>query len=51
MNWNKRLLNTPPIIGDITKKLASMKVSHDANNIAEHFTKFLEPPKLRLIIH
>ncbi|MGV2873739.1 PEP-CTERM/exosortase system-associated acyltransferase [Colwellia sp. E150_009] len=42
MNWNKRLLNTP-IIGDITKKLASMKVSHDANNIAEHFTKFLEP--------
>lgn len=42
MNWNKRLLNTP-IIGDITKKIASMKVSHDAYNIAEHFTKFLEP--------
>lgn len=42
MNWNKRLLNTP-IIGDITKKLASMKVNHDANNIAEHFTQFLEP--------
>jgi len=42
MNWNKRLLNTP-IIGDITKKIASMKVSHDAYNIAEHFTQFLEP--------
>jgi N-acyl amino acid synthase of PEP-CTERM/exosortase system len=42
MNWNKRLLNTP-IIGDITKKIASMKVNHDANNIAEHFTQFLEP--------
>jgi N-acyl amino acid synthase of PEP-CTERM/exosortase system len=42
MNWNKRLLNTP-IIGDITKKIASMKVNHDAYNIAEHFTQFLEP--------
>jgi N-acyl amino acid synthase of PEP-CTERM/exosortase system len=42
MNWNKRLLNTP-IIGDITKKIASMKVNHDAHNIAEHFTQFLEP--------
>jgi N-acyl amino acid synthase of PEP-CTERM/exosortase system len=42
MNWNKRLLNTP-IIGDITKKIVSMKVSHDAYNIAEHFTQFLEP--------
>jgi N-acyl amino acid synthase of PEP-CTERM/exosortase system len=42
MNWNKRLLNTP-IIGDITKRLVSMKVSHDAYNIAEHFTQFLEP--------
>lgn len=42
MNWNKRLLNTP-IIGDITKKIASMKVNHDANNIAEHFTQFLQP--------
>lgn len=42
MNWNKRLLNTP-IIGDITKKIASMKVSRDAYNIAEHFTQFLEP--------
>lgn len=42
MNWTKRLLNTP-IIGDITKKFASIKVSHDAYNIAEHFTQFLEP--------
>jgi N-acyl amino acid synthase of PEP-CTERM/exosortase system len=42
MKWNKRLLNTP-IIGNITKRLTSMKVSHDANNIAEHFTQFLEP--------
>jgi len=42
MNWNKRLLNTP-IIGDITKKIVSMKVSHEASNIAEHFTQFLEP--------
>ena len=42
MSWNKRLLNTP-IIGDITKKIASMKVNHDAYNIAEHFTQFLEP--------
>jgi len=42
MNWNKRLLNTP-ILGDITKKIVSMKVSHDASNIAEHFTQFLEP--------
>jgi N-acyl amino acid synthase of PEP-CTERM/exosortase system len=42
MSWNKRLLNTP-ILGDITKKIVSMKVSHDASNIAEHFTQFLEP--------
>ncbi|WDD99491.1 PEP-CTERM/exosortase system-associated acyltransferase [Thalassomonas actiniarum] len=42
MSWNKRLLNTP-IIGDITKKIASMKVSNDAKNIAEHFTQFLKP--------
>lgn len=42
MNWNKRLLNTP-IIGDITKKIASIKASHDAYNIAEHFTQFLQP--------
>ena len=42
MNWNKKLLNTP-VIGDITKKIVSMKVNHDAKNIAEHFTQFLEP--------
>jgi len=42
MNWNKKLLNTP-VIGDITKKIVSMKVDHDAKNIAEHFTQFLEP--------
>jgi len=42
MNWNKRLLNTP-IIGDLTKKIVSMKASHEAYNIAEHFTQFLEP--------
>ena len=42
MNWNKRLLNTP-IIGDITKKIASMRVNHAAYNIAEHFIQFLEP--------
>lgn len=42
MNWSKKLLKTP-IIGDVAKKVASVKVSHDAHNIAEHFTKFLEP--------
>lgn len=42
MSWNKKLLSTP-VIGDITKKIVSMKVDHDAKNIAEHFTQFLEP--------
>jgi len=42
MSWNKKLLNTP-VIGDITKKIVSMKVDHDAKNISEHFTQFLEP--------
>ena len=42
MSWNKRLLNTP-IIGDITKKIVSMKANHEAHNIADHFTQFLEP--------
>lgn len=42
MGWSKKLLNTP-IVGDITKKIASMKVSNDAKNIAEHFTEFLMP--------
>jgi len=42
MNWSKRLLNTP-IIGDITKKIVSMKANNEASNIADHFTQFLEP--------
>lgn len=42
MNWSKKLLNTP-VIGGITKRIASIKVNHDAMNIAEHFTQFLQP--------
>ncbi|GAA6204814.1 PEP-CTERM/exosortase system-associated acyltransferase [Thalassotalea sp. SU-HH00458] len=42
MGWTKKLLNTP-MVGDVTKKLVSMKVNHDAKSIAEHFTKFLQP--------
>jgi N-acyl amino acid synthase of PEP-CTERM/exosortase system len=42
MNWNKRLLETP-IIGDITKKIASAKISREANNISAHFHEFLQP--------
>jgi len=42
MSWSKKLLNTP-VVGDVTKKLVSMKVNHDAKNIASHFTKFLVP--------
>ena len=42
MNWTKKLLNTP-VVGDVTKKLVSMKVNHDAKSIAEHFTQFLQP--------
>ncbi len=42
MSWQKTLLNTP-VIGDITKKVVSMKIDHDAKGIAEHFTKFLQP--------
>ncbi|MBA6391062.1 PEP-CTERM/exosortase system-associated acyltransferase [Colwellia sp. BRX10-3] len=42
MNWSKKLLNAP-VIGNITKRLASMKVNHDAMNIAVHFTQFLKP--------
>ena len=42
MNWNKRILNTP-IIGDITKKIVSIKASREAHNIADHFTQFLQP--------
>ena len=42
MNWSKKLLNTP-VIGGITKRIASIKVNNDAMNIAEHFTQFLQP--------
>ncbi|QBG36637.1 PEP-CTERM/exosortase system-associated acyltransferase [Litorilituus sediminis] len=42
MNWNKRLLETP-IIGDLTKKIASIKASREAHSIADHFTQFLQP--------
>lgn len=42
MNWNKRLLSTP-VIGDITKKIASAKASREAHSISDHFTQFLQP--------
>jgi len=42
MSWSSKLLNTP-IVGNVTKKIASMKVNHDAKSIAEHFTLFLTP--------
>jgi N-acyl amino acid synthase of PEP-CTERM/exosortase system len=42
MTWGKRLL-TAPIIGDITKKIVSMKANNTAKNIADHFTAFLAP--------
>lgn len=42
MSWQKILLNTP-LIGDITKRVISMKVDNDAKGIAEHFTEFLQP--------
>lgn len=42
MSWQKTLLNTP-IIGEITKRVVSMKVNHEVKNIAEHFTEFLQP--------
>ncbi|WP_085300399.1 PEP-CTERM/exosortase system-associated acyltransferase [Cognaticolwellia mytili] len=42
MSWSKKLLNAP-VIGNVAKRLASMKVNHDAMNIAEHFTQFLQP--------
>lgn len=42
MSWSKKLLKTP-IIGDMAKKVASVKVNNDAKNIAEHFTQFLQP--------
>ena len=51
MNWNKRLLNIP-VIGGITKKIISIKANNAAQNIANHFTQFLQPqvattPELR----
>ena len=42
MNWSKKLLDAP-VIGGLTKRIASMKINHDAMNIAEHFTQFLQP--------
>ena len=42
MNWSKKLLNVP-VVGAITKRIASMKVNHDAMDIAKHFTQFLKP--------
>ena len=42
MSLSKKILNTP-IIGDVAKKVASVKVNHDAHSIAEHFTKYLQP--------
>ena len=42
MGWRKTLLNTP-VIGDITKRIVSMKVDHEAKGIAHHFTEFLQP--------
>jgi N-acyl amino acid synthase of PEP-CTERM/exosortase system len=42
MNWSKKLLNVP-VVGAITKRIASMKVNHDAVNIAKYFTQFLQP--------
>lgn len=42
MNWSKKLLDAP-VIGSITKRIASRKVNNDALNIAEHFTQFLKP--------
>jgi len=42
MSWNKKLMDVP-IIKDVTKKIVSMKASHEANSIADHFTQFLAP--------
>ncbi len=42
MGWSKKLLNTP-VVGEVAKKVVSMKVNHDAKSIAEHFTQFLIP--------
>ena len=42
MNWKKKLLNTP-VVGDITKKIAAVKISYDAHNISKHFIQYLQP--------
>lgn len=42
MSWQKTILNAP-LIGNLTKRVISMKVDHDAKGIAEHFTEFLQP--------
>lgn len=42
MSWSKKLFNAP-LIGNVTKKIASVKVSNDAQNISQHFIKFLQP--------
>jgi len=42
MSWSKKLLNTP-FLGDLTKKVISIKANSAAQNIAEHFTQFLQP--------
>jgi N-acyl amino acid synthase of PEP-CTERM/exosortase system len=41
MNWSKKLLSVP-VVGAITKRIASMKINLDAMNIAENFTQFLK---------
>lgn len=42
MSWSKKIFNAP-LIGNVTKKIASIKVSHDAQNISQHFIQFLQP--------
>ena len=42
MSLTKTILNTP-IIGGLAKKAISMKASSTAGDIANHFTKFLQP--------
>ena len=32
-----------PVIGDITKKIVSVKASREAHSISDHFTQFLQP--------
>lgn len=42
MSWSKKLLQAP-IIGDVTKRVISKKANNEAENIAVHFTQFLQP--------